>query len=96
MKAIGKYVLIEQVLTKENKKIFVPGEEAETDPSYEQSLTVIGLGSDVPEGILLEGDKPIMASWAQQGYAEIVEGKNGDNRIVRHILHNYENIIGLK
>ena len=96
MKVVGERVLIEQVLTKKQSKIILPGKENK-DAGFDAKFTVLQLGARCPQGEIEIGDSPIFSKNVTfEGVKVIDEVKVGTEIVksVAQVIVHYEDIIG--
>jgi hypothetical protein len=98
MKVVGERVLVEQILTKKESKIILPGSQNK-DSGYDAKFTVLQLGAKCPtgEGEIQLGEHPIFSKNVTFEGVKVIEETKVGNEIVKSVAHvvvHYEDIIG--
>lgn len=97
IKVIGKNVLVEETLTRKSSGIQLLNEDANDENVYTSKMVIIDIG---PEGVgfsrnLSIGAKPIIIHYAEPLATVVIEGKAGDEKIVRHLIYSLEHVVGI-
>lgn len=97
IKVIGNNVLVEETLTKKSNGIQLLNEDASNENVYTSEMVIIDFS---PEGVgfsrhLAIGVKPIIIHYAEPLATKVIEGKAGDEKIVRHLIYSLEHIVGI-
>lgn len=97
IEVLGKNVLVEETLKKKSK-LYLSGEDNKSneDLVYDASRKVLSVGEEVTS--IRPNTEPIIAHWAinEPLYTEIVEGKIGDEKMVRHSIFKCDVVVGTK
>lgn len=95
MKVLGKNVLVEETLLKKDSQILHIEEKPENSMVYQRKLKILDLGPECPTDYMKPGDIPVVTNWSEPSFVKVVEGEQGDYKIVRHLIFNYELIIAI-
>ena len=99
MKVVGERVLVEQILTKKQSKIILPGGDKNKEMGFDAKFTVLQLGSKCPrgEGEIQVGDNPIFSKNVTFEGVKVIEEKKEAGQLVKsvaHVIVHYEDILG--
>ena len=99
MKVVGERVLVEQILTKKQSKIILPGVDKNKEMGFDAKFTVLQLGSKCPkgEGEIQVGDNPIFSKNVTFEGVKVIEEKKEGGQLVKsvaHVIVHYEDILG--
>ena len=99
MKVVGERVLVEQILTKKQSKIILPGADKNKEMGFDAKFTVLQLGSKCPkgEGEIQVGDNPIFSKNVTFEGVKVIEEKKEAGQLVKsvaHVIVHYEDILG--
>ena len=96
-KALGKNVIVEQVLEKKSKLFMSPNEAPDNEDVYTiTSSKVIKVSEPLAkEGVIAKGDIPYFDKYAEPRNLKTIEGKPGDEKIVRLAVFSRDNIVAI-
>lgn len=100
MKAVRKYVLIEQKFTKKGtSSIILPeGVKDQEALKYDVVLTLKQMGKECPTDELEIGDKVLINQYAQPTRVNNISGSltKDDNEIINEAIYSYDDIVGVE
>ena len=92
MKVLGKRILVEETMTKiERKVILTPGKDQEPD-NYEIKRKVIDVGEDVYTVNI--GDIPIFGTYSQPAAIKTIS--KDDKGMVVHCVYDLDNVVAVE
>lgn len=97
MKAVRKYVLVEQqFVKKENSKIIIPGQEEDKELTYELNLILKQFGNDCPQDELNIGDTILVHEYSKPSKVKNISGSfdKKTKEIINEAIYSYDDIVG--
>ena len=92
MKVLGKRILVEEIMTKiERKVILTPGKDKEPD-NYEIKRKVIDVGEDV--NTIVVGDIPIFGTYSQPAAIKTIS--KDDKGMIVHCVYDLDNVVAVE
>lgn len=92
MKVLGKRILVEETMTKiERKVILTPGKDKEPD-NYEIKRKVIDVGEDV--NTIVVGDIPIFGTYSQPAAIKTIS--KDDKGMIVHCVYDLDNVVAVE
>lgn len=90
----GENVLVKETLTKKSKNIILEVNKVDDKEVYTAVGIVVAVGKEAEEIKLHQ--EVLFTDYAVPAYVEHLEGKSGDNTIVRYAIYNKGMIAGTK
>ena len=92
MKVLEKRILVEEIMTKiERKVILTPGKDKEPD-NYEIKRKVIDVGEDV--NTIVVGDIPIFGTYSQPAAIKTIS--KDDKGMIVHCVYDLDNVVAVE
>ena len=92
MKVLEKRILVEEIMTKiERKVILTPGKDKEPD-NYEIKRKVIDVGEDV--NTIVVGDIPIFGTYSQPAAIKTIS--KDDKGMIVHCVYDLDNVVAIE
>ena len=92
MKVLGKRILVEEIMTKiERKVILTPGKDKEPD-NFEIKRKVIDIGEDV--NTIVVGDIPIFGTYSQPAAIKTIS--KDDKGMIVHCVYDLDNVVAIE
>ena len=92
MKVLGKRILVEEIMTKiERKVILTPGKDKEPD-NFEIKRKVIDVGEDV--NTIVVGDIPIFGTYSQPAAIKTIS--KDDKGMIVHCVYDLDNVVAVE